>query len=94
MEALHLKDTPPVKGRKTTITTKDGRLRELTNKAGKVAELNPERCIGCGVCAYKCQSQSLALARNQAEHHPPQTGRDWIMQFIGDTRATSQEVGK
>jgi ferredoxin len=86
MGALHLTDAPAVKGRKTTVTGKDGRQRELTNKAGKVAELNPERCIGCGVCAYKCQSQSLTLARNQVDHHPPQTGRDWVTQFIADTR--------
>ncbi len=88
MEALRLVDTPPVKGRKTTITMKDGRQRELTNKTGKVCALNPERCIGCGVCAYNCQSQLLTLQCNQVEHHPPQTGRDWVTQFIADTRAT------
>lgn len=86
MEALHLTDAPQAKGRKITVTTKDGRQRELTNKTGKVTELNPERCIGCGICAYKCQSQSLTLQRNPLEHHPPQTGRDWVMQFIADTR--------
>ena len=86
MEALHLKDVPAAKGRKTTVKSEDGRVRELTNKTGKVSELKQERCIGCGVCAYKCQSQSLTLARNQVEHHPPQTGRDWVTQFIADTR--------
>jgi NAD-dependent dihydropyrimidine dehydrogenase PreA subunit len=86
MEALHLLDAPSVKGRKTIVTGKGGRQRELTNKTGKVAELNPERCIGCGVCAYKCQSQSLTMERNQVEHHPPQTGRDWGMQFMTDAR--------
>jgi NAD-dependent dihydropyrimidine dehydrogenase PreA subunit len=86
MEALHLTDAPSVKGRKTMVTGKDGRQRDLTNKTGKVAELNPERCIGCGVCAYRCQSQSLTLQRNPLEHHPPQTGRDWVTQFIADTR--------
>jgi len=86
MEALHLVDALLAKGRKTTLTTKDGRQRELTNKTGKASELDPERCIGCGVCAYKCPSQSLTLQRNQLEHHPPQTGRDWVMQFITDTR--------
>ena len=91
MEALNLVNATLVKGRKTTVTAKgeDGRQRELTNKTGEVAELNPERCIGCGVCAYKCQSQSLTLKRNQVEHHPPQTGRDWIMQFMADTKSTS-----
>jgi len=86
MVALHLQGVPSVKGRKTAVTSNDVRQRELTNKAGQVAELNPERCIGCGVCAYKCPSQSLTLSRNNVEHHPPQTGRDWVMQFIADTR--------
>jgi ferredoxin len=83
-EAMHLQDAPSVKGRNTAVTGKDGRQRELTNKAGQVAELNPERCIGCGVCAYKCPSQSLTLARNHVEHHPPQTARDFLMQFMAD----------
>ena len=87
MKALNLMDDPSVKGRKVTVTGKDGREHELTNKAGKVTGLNTERCIGCGVCAYKCQSQSLSLARNQVEHHPPQTGRDWVMQFMADARS-------
>ena len=93
MEALNLMDAPSVKGRKIMVTGKDGREHELTNKAGKVSELNPERCIGCGVCAYKCPSQSLILVRNQAEHHPPQTGRDWVMQFMADARPV-RPVGK
>jgi electron transport complex protein RnfB len=82
MEALHLTDAPLLKGHKIAVTGKDGKQRKLTNKTGKVAELNPKRCLGCGVCAYKCQSQSLTLERSQVEHHPPQTGRDWITQFM------------
>ena len=93
MEALNLEDDPSVKGRNTMITGKDGREHELTNKTGKVSELDPERCIGCGVCAYKCPSQSLTLARKKVEHHPPQTGRDWVMQFMADARS-GQPVGK
>ena len=86
MEALNLLDEPSAKGRKITVADKDGK-HELTNKNGKIAEFNPERCIGCGVCAYKCQSQSLTLERNHVEHHPPQTGRDWVMQFMADSKS-------
>jgi Pyruvate/2-oxoacid:ferredoxin oxidoreductase delta subunit len=50
-------------------------------------------CTGCGVCAYTCPSQSLTLSRNQVEHHPPKTGRDWIKQFIADA-GTGRKAGK
>jgi formate hydrogenlyase subunit 6/NADH:ubiquinone oxidoreductase subunit I len=86
MEALRLADTPDTQGRRTTLAAKDGTARELTNKQGKVASLDPLRCIGCGVCAYTCPSQSLTLQRNAVEHHPPQTGRDWMMQFMADMK--------
>jgi len=87
MEALHLKEVPASKGRKTTVKSEDGRVRELTNKTGKVSELNQALCIGCGVCAYKCQSKSLSLVRNETDHHPPGTGRDWAIEFM-TTRKT------
>ncbi len=87
MEALKLKDSPEAKGRKTTVKSKDGRTRELTNKTGKISELNLDLCIGCGVCAHKCQSQSLSLIRNQADHHPPKTMRDWAIQFVTTRKA-------
>ena len=87
MEALNLLDEPSAQGRKTTVTGKDGKQLEFANKTGKVANLNPERCIGCGVCAYNCPSQSLTLTRKAVAHHPPQTGRDWVMQFMADIRS-------
>ena len=87
MEALHLMDVPSSKGREITAASDNGTERRLINKNGKVAELIPGRCIGCGVCAYKCPSKSLALERNQVEHKPPKTGRDWIMQFVADTKS-------
>jgi electron transport complex protein RnfB len=87
MEALKLKEAPEARGRKTTVQGKDGRVRELTNKTGKVSELNIDLCIGCGVCAYKCQSRSLSLVRNEEAHHPPRTGRDWAVEFITTRKA-------
>ena len=68
-----------------TVTEKG--LRELTNKTSKVSELNIDLCIGCGVCAYKCQSKSLSLVRNDADHHPPRTGRDWAVEFMSTRKA-------
>jgi len=82
MEALKLTESPESKGRKTAVRDKDGRVREFINKTGKVSEVNTNLCIGCGVCAYKCQSGSLSLLRNDVEHHPPRTMRDWAVEFI------------
>jgi ferredoxin len=82
MEAIHLEDAPDARGRKTTIINEQGKERQLTNKTGKVSEVNINLCIGCGVCAYKCPSKSLSLHRNMTDHHPPETGRDWAIQFI------------
>lgn len=86
MEALHLEEDLAAKGRETLVPGKDGKQRALINQTGKISQLAPERCIGCGVCAYKCPSGAITLERNPVEHAPPQTGRDWIMQFLTDTR--------
>jgi|SRR5271165_2534933 len=31
--------------------------------------LDPERCIGCGLCAYVCVSESVTGTSNEAEYH-------------------------
>jgi Na+-translocating ferredoxin:NAD+ oxidoreductase subunit B len=87
MEALHLEDAPAARGRKTTIIDEQGKERQLTNKTGKISEVNINLCIGCGVCAYKCPSKSLSLHRNMADHHPPESGRDWVVQFMSQKNA-------
>jgi len=85
MEALSLKDEPATRGRKTTVM-KEGKEKQLVNKTGKVTQVKIDLCIGCGVCAYKCPSKSLILKRNEVVHHPPETGREWIAQFISQSR--------
>jgi Na+-translocating ferredoxin:NAD+ oxidoreductase subunit B len=82
MEALRMEDAPASRGRKTTVIDQQGKEKQLTNKTGKVSRVNTGLCIGCGVCAYKCPAKSLILVRNEINHHPPQTGRDWAIQFI------------
>ena len=82
MEALHMEDVPAFRGRKTTIIDQQGKERQLINKTGKVSRANTGLCIGCGVCTYKCPARSLSLVRNETDHHPPASGRDWAVQFI------------
>jgi NAD-dependent dihydropyrimidine dehydrogenase PreA subunit len=73
MKAIYLKDNPEAKDRVTKITTKDGNVKELKNKTGEVVVINRNICIGCGVCAYKCQSNSLLLERREIIEAPPTT---------------------
>jgi NAD-dependent dihydropyrimidine dehydrogenase PreA subunit len=90
MDALKLKEEPSVKGRKTPVTREGAAGKTLINKTGMLVAADTELCIGCGVCAYKCPSKSLTLARNKIEHHPPETGRDWVIQYVTDTAAFRQ----
>ena len=84
MEAIQFIERPDIKGRRTTVV-KDGKgSREITNKLGKVAEVHSERCIGCGVCAYKCPTESLLLKQVESIEEPPKTVRDWAMLFMAD----------
>ena len=88
MGALRLEDFLEAKGRiiKVADKNKSGE-KELTNKAGKVSVLNPDLCIGCGVCAYKCPTQSLVLERREVIEEPPQTAREYTRLIMADFAA-------
>ena len=87
MEAIHLEDSPEAKNRVTTITDDNGKVKELKNKTGKVAVINTEICIGCGVCAYKCSTKSLMLERCQVITHPPKDVREYAKLIKADLEA-------
>ena len=76
MEAIQLEDSPEAKNRVTRVTDEKGKVKELKNKTGKVAVINTELCIGCGVCAHKCPTNSLALERREVITHPPKDGHE------------------
>lgn len=84
MEAIEMREAFEVKGRKTLITREGKGNQELVNKLGRVAGVNTELCIGCGVCAYKCPTQSLLLKQVESLEEPPKTVRDWAMLFMAD----------
>ena len=88
MEALHLEDYPEAKGRTMTVRDKEkGVTKELKNKNGRVSILNPDLCIGCGVCAYKCPTNSLVLERRETIEHPPKDVREYTRLVMADFAA-------
>ena len=63
------------------------------NKVGKAAVLDPDLCIGCGVCAYKCPTDSLVLERNEVITEPLQNVREYMKHYMTD-RQTSHYKDK
>ncbi len=85
MGAIQLADCPEAKNRITKVTVKYRSDEvELKNKTGKLAVLNPDLCIGCGVCAYKCSTQSLALKRQEVIEEPPKKAHEYTQQVMAD----------
>jgi ferredoxin len=42
----------------------------------KHAVVDPERCLGCGVCVTTCPTQAITLKKKPTEVRPPQTRED------------------
>ena len=85
MGALRLEHYPAAKGRVTMgAAKKDGEKKDLKNKTGKVSAVNPDLCIGCGVCAFKCPTESLVLKRREAIQPPPQDAREYATLVMAD----------
>jgi formate hydrogenlyase subunit 6/NADH:ubiquinone oxidoreductase subunit I len=75
MDALQLKFHPPA-----------------PNKYHKASVLtDPALCIGCGVCVYKCPTDSLTLVRNQEITEPPKNAREYMAHFIADRKAAMEK---
>ncbi len=88
MGAMRLEDSLGAKGRITMVAAKNksGEV-ELKNKTGKVSVNNPDLCIGCGVCAYKCPTQSLVLERREVTEDPPKDAREYTRLVTADFAA-------
>jgi formate hydrogenlyase subunit 6/NADH:ubiquinone oxidoreductase subunit I len=87
MEAIQLEDSPEAENRVTRITDETGKVKELKNKSGKVATIDTEICIGCGVCAYKCSTESLVLERYEVVTHPPKDRHEFATLMMADIEA-------
>jgi Fe-S-cluster-containing hydrogenase component 2 len=46
---------------------------------GDVAELNLERCVGCGVCVHHCPAEAITLAKRSDFMEPPRSFRELMM---------------
>jgi len=68
MKALELRDRPDAPKLEEGNKLKPKDLKEVV--------YDPARCIGCGVCAHKCPTQSLALKRLTEEQDYPQSMGD------------------
>ncbi|MBL7209089.1 MAG: 4Fe-4S binding protein [Dehalococcoidia bacterium] len=91
MDALHLEDFPEAKGRITVVAADN---KELKNKSGKVSVVDPDLCIGCGVCAYKCPSKSLMLERRETIEHPPKDILEHTRLVMADFAAGRAQRGQ
>ena len=92
MGAIRLEDFPTARNRISEVANKNkSGVVELKNKTGKVSVLNPDLCIGCGVCAYKCSTQSLVLERREVIQHPPKDARENTRLVVADFAAGRAE---
>ena len=88
MGALRLEHYPEAKGRVTMVAAKkEGEKKDLKNKTGKVSAVNPDLCIGCGVCAFKCSTESLVLKRREAIQPTPKGAREYATLVMADFAA-------
>jgi ferredoxin len=60
---------------------------EAKNKTDKAAVLDPEKCIGCGLCAHKCPTNSLVLQRREKTQDPPLDLRDYMPRVFSEKQA-------
>lgn len=83
---MHLKHSPEAKGTITVVAAE--------NKNGKVSAVNPDLCIGCGVCAYKCPTNSLVLERCVVTEHPPKNEHAHVTLVMADFATCRAQRGQ
>ncbi len=87
MEALRLEDFTEARGRIIVVAESGKGKKKLKNKSGKVSVVNLNFCIGCGVCAYKCPTKSLALECREVINYPPKDAREYTRLIMADFAA-------
>jgi len=69
MNALEL---VPSKG----MVEEEDNTKALKTNENLIIVYDQKKCIGCGVCAYKCPTQSLNLIRKEHEEDIPENMSD------------------
>ena len=65
-------------------------MAAVTINDDQVAQVNRDRCIGCGLCVTTCPSEAIALRLKPEEKriNVPESGRE-LMEQTAEIRATS-----
>ena len=57
---------------------------QAKNRKGKISVVDPDLCIGCGVCSYKCPTGSIALEQRHEITEPPADTGEFAGRFLRD----------
>ena len=68
------------------ITTRDGRKIIV-----KQPHVDPNKCIGCGICETKCPFADMAAIRVTSANESRHPGNQPILVGIGDLEGTAQQ---
>jgi Fe-S-cluster-containing hydrogenase component 2 len=66
-------------------------MNALTMNDQDRAEINPDRCIGCGLCVTTCPSGALSLQQKSGDQFrvPPLSGADQMMAMAKERQLLS-----
>jgi Fe-S-cluster-containing hydrogenase component 2 len=53
---------------------------------------DPERCIGCGVCAHKCKQNATYLVHREGEQDIPKDPREQGTRFLKEREINPMDV--
>jgi formate hydrogenlyase subunit 6/NADH:ubiquinone oxidoreductase subunit I len=64
---------------------------EAKNKFRKATSVDPDACIGCGVCVHKCPTGSIFLEPREETTTPPKDAGEFIGIYMGDRFAAMED---
>ena len=67
---------------------------ESTNKLNKAGAVDEDKCIGCGVCAHKCPTNSAILIQNEEIIESPKNVYEYSQHYMADRMAAKKKRGE